>query len=102
VAPGWGVGALTRANDILKVGAGSDSLKDGKGKDKINADDGQADKVNCGKVSKDSAVVDELDTTKRCEKVTVAGPFVAGGWRRTAPTQKRGDSSWEPFTRQRS
>ena len=55
--------------DRLVGGPGSDHLAGGAGRDRINAADGEADLVRCGK-GRDRAVVDpKLDRARGCERV---------------------------------
>jgi Ca2+-binding RTX toxin-like protein len=56
-------------NDKLTGGAGADTLGGGRGNDAINSRDHRKDIVDCGAGSKDSAIVDKVDTVRHCEKV---------------------------------
>jgi len=53
--------------DSLSGGAGEDLLKGGSGRDRINARDGERDRVRCGK-GRDRAKVDAVDSVKGCER----------------------------------
>lgn len=56
------------ANDRLAGGSGKDRLFAGPGtNDVVDAEDGQADRVDCGEGSKDLAFVDSMDTIANCE-----------------------------------
>lgn len=56
--------------DALVGGASADVLRGGKGRDRLKAADGRRDWVVCGG-GRDTAVVDALDVTHRCEKTRV-------------------------------
>jgi Ca2+-binding RTX toxin-like protein len=55
--------------DTLRGGKGKDFYKAGPGDDTIDAADGVAEQVSCGKGTKDVANVDQLDTVSGCETV---------------------------------
>lgn len=54
--------------DRISAGPGEDKVGGGRNRDKIRTADQSADVVRCGK-GRDLAIVDELDTTKGCERV---------------------------------
>jgi hypothetical protein len=55
-------------------GSGEDELRGGPGRDRLVADDGEADLVRCGKGA-DRAIHDELDAVARtCERSTRRSP----------------------------
>jgi Ca2+-binding RTX toxin-like protein len=55
--------------DVLVGGAGSDVLRGGIDQDTIKARDGARDQVDCGPGRHDRAIVDAIDSVRRCEKV---------------------------------
>jgi Ca2+-binding RTX toxin-like protein len=57
-----------RGGDNLSGNAGEDTVRGGRGGDNVKAVDGEADTINCGS-GNDRAVVDALDTVKRCDRV---------------------------------
>jgi hemolysin type calcium-binding protein/thrombospondin type 3 repeat protein len=57
-----------RGRDVLAGGPGADLIKGGLHRDRIDAADGEADTVKCGR-GRDRAIVDAADRLKACEKV---------------------------------
>ena len=47
-------------------GTGTDRVKTGAGRDRIDVRDGERDRVNCGK-GRDTVLADPVDVLRRCE-----------------------------------
>jgi probable HAF family extracellular repeat protein len=58
-----------RGNDKLRGGPGTNGYSGGRGNDTISARNGKKETVDCGPGTKDVAIVDKKDKTKRCETV---------------------------------
>jgi metallophosphoesterase (TIGR03767 family) len=58
--------------DVIKLDAGQDRAIGGRGRDKIDARDGERDEVRCGK-GRDFAKADKVDVVKGCETVRRSG-----------------------------
>lgn len=54
--------------DNLDGNAGADTIRGGRGRDRVKSADGEVDVVKCGS-GRDRAVVDAVDTVKRCDRV---------------------------------
>ena len=76
VAGGPGNGELRGRYDVddLDGGPGRNRLRGGFANDAINASDGEADIIDCGKGKADTAIVNSLDTTVLCENVRLQAP----------------------------
>ena len=55
--------------DRINPGSGSDTVLAGRGNDRVNARGSVADTIDCGRGKRDVAIVDALDSTRRCERV---------------------------------
>ena len=55
--------------DRINPGSGTDTVLAGRGNDRVNARGSVADTIDCGRGKRDVAIVDELDSTRRCERV---------------------------------
>jgi hypothetical protein len=49
-------------------GPGEDSIATGPGNDRVEAADGQRDRVNCGRGRRDTVTTDSFDIVKGCER----------------------------------
>jgi len=55
--------------DRINPGSGADTVLAGRGNDRVNTGGSIADTIDCGRGKRDVALVDEHDTTRRCERV---------------------------------